>query len=661
MATKRPRYPGFLKVAMPYAKQGLPVFPVNRKSKSPHTENGYKDSSTDPAQIRAWATRWPQANVALDCGAAGVLILDCDGPQGVESIAKYVAEHGEFPLTRKVRSGREEDGYHYYFVNPNGCRNVSQVTMAKLGYPGLEIKAIGGYVILPGSVHGESGRPYEVEVDAELADPPDVLMAMVENGAGPTDDNAAPEKDTLEDLLDNPPSEGERNVWLTSVAGHYARAFKRRGDYTAHVLMASKTTSPQMKEDEVLKTAKSIWQREGSKDTSEEIKQERIERARRKARRTVDEEEAGPRRAVARTADQFKPKAIKWLMPYRIPIGKLSATAGWQGTGKSTFAAHVTGQVTTGKLENSDIAGPRNVLWVSTEEAVEDEILPRLMAANADLARVSFMQMSGADDDDEEAAIPFQLPDDAEHLGDLMADLDPAFVFIDPLLGTINREMDSYRTQDIRHVLSALWRLVKDTDCAMHGALHLNKGKSSNPLVKIAESSGITQVLRSVLLWAVDPESEEGPNGPDRVLLIAKHNLAPPGTPGLKYRLVSHTITAGTDKIEVGMVKPNGETSITANQALAEIGGEPSAVQEAKDFLIAELADGPVDTKVLQKAAKAANVSWEGSIRRAKTELAIESNRVNVEGGDRGAGYWTWSLPTSIKISGHVRPRGGKG
>ena len=70
----------FLNAALGYAAQGLYVFPIKPRGKTPLTNHGFKDASTDPEQIRAWWTRWPDANIGITTGkASGFWVLDLDG------------------------------------------------------------------------------------------------------------------------------------------------------------------------------------------------------------------------------------------------------------------------------------------------------------------------------------------------------------------------------------------------------------------------------------------------------------------------------------------------------------------------------------------------------------------------------------------------------
>ena len=85
--------PTMLAAALAYAARGWPVFPLKPRDKVPaipKTEggSGFYDATTDPAVIRRWWERWPDANVGLATGAAaGFVVLDVDGPEGEASLA----------------------------------------------------------------------------------------------------------------------------------------------------------------------------------------------------------------------------------------------------------------------------------------------------------------------------------------------------------------------------------------------------------------------------------------------------------------------------------------------------------------------------------------------------------------------------------------------
>jgi hypothetical protein len=88
-----------------------------------------------------------------------------------------------------------------------------------------------------------------------------------------------------------------------------------------------------------------------------------------------------------------------------------------------------------------------------------------------------------------------------------------------------------------------------------------------------------------------------------------------------------------------------GQSELTAAELLGAPSDEqqPSAVEEAEEFLRTLLADGPVAHREVQVAAREANISMR-TIKRAKEELGVESDAVREE-GRRGIQGWSWGLP----------------
>jgi hypothetical protein len=76
--------------------------------------HGRKDATTNRARILAWWSQHPQANVGLATGHR-FDVLDLDGPQAVQALRQFAAEHGTTLPARGsvVRSGRADGGWHY--------------------------------------------------------------------------------------------------------------------------------------------------------------------------------------------------------------------------------------------------------------------------------------------------------------------------------------------------------------------------------------------------------------------------------------------------------------------------------------------------------------------------------------------------------------------
>ena len=55
--------------ALRYADIGFSVFPLKPRGKAPATVNGFKDATTDKAQIGTWWDRCPDSNKGIATGA----------------------------------------------------------------------------------------------------------------------------------------------------------------------------------------------------------------------------------------------------------------------------------------------------------------------------------------------------------------------------------------------------------------------------------------------------------------------------------------------------------------------------------------------------------------------------------------------------------------
>ena len=132
--------------ALAYAKLGWKIFPLRPGLKTPLTQHGVKDSSSELSQIEDWWAQWPNANIGLACGeGSGVYVIDIDvnaskridGFKSIEDHMKGVPF--ELTVAQKTPSG----GRHMLFAaagekpsNSNGLLN------------GVDIRAEGYYIVL---------------------------------------------------------------------------------------------------------------------------------------------------------------------------------------------------------------------------------------------------------------------------------------------------------------------------------------------------------------------------------------------------------------------------------------------------------------------------------------------------------------------------------
>ena len=152
-------------------RSSLAIFPL--KGKIPLTAHGCKDATKDRAQVESWWAQYPSANIGIATGEInGLLVIDVDvkhdqGKYGDESLKALESELGELPETWTALTG--SGGLHYYFRYPEGhdIRNsASQLAQD------IDIRAQGGYVVAPPSVHPDTGRAYEWECGSDPEETP---------------------------------------------------------------------------------------------------------------------------------------------------------------------------------------------------------------------------------------------------------------------------------------------------------------------------------------------------------------------------------------------------------------------------------------------------------------------------------------------------------
>jgi hypothetical protein len=146
-----------LSAAMEYAGRGWYVFPCRwqgEHAKAPLTQNGFKNATRDPDQIRRWWTRWPHAMIGAPVDRR-LVVLDVDPRHGGDVRALLGGLGIEHAGTLVCESGRGDGGTHLYYLRPGG-------DLAGTGLPeGIDLR-VGGrhYVIVPPSIHPATGQPY---------------------------------------------------------------------------------------------------------------------------------------------------------------------------------------------------------------------------------------------------------------------------------------------------------------------------------------------------------------------------------------------------------------------------------------------------------------------------------------------------------------------
>ena len=272
----------------------------------------------------------------------------------------------------------------------------------------LDTRGAGGFVVVPPSV---TVQPYRWETDRDpWSIPPEPAAAMAGQSARSastgTAGAVAPTKPTAADrygwraleselALVVTASEGRRNHQLNRSAHALYRLVRDGRLYREDVDHALTTAAEHigLKEREITATLDSAAKARGAvmagsdpHEVTEKLRRKR-ERAERAAKTNDGEAVATMTPAVA-----VNPRRPTWMWYPRIPAGMITIIGAKGGSCKGLTCASMAATVTTGGMW-PDSTGPAeqgDVLWCEAEDPLPEVVVPRLIAAGADLSRITF-------------------------------------------------------------------------------------------------------------------------------------------------------------------------------------------------------------------------------------------------------------------------------
>ena len=251
-----------------------------------------------------------------------------------------------------------------------------------------------------------------------------------------------------------------------------------------------------------------IWQKMGKTSKTEF---DRIIRNARKLKIKVN-------RLVYKTADTLSPKRTRWLWDGWIPLQAITLIAGIEGLGKSTYALHLAARLTRGQLEGEYFKKPVNVSLYTTEDDPQSIIVPRLLAAGADMKRIAFIEGKQKGDNNIQ---PISIEKDIDLLKSHIVDRDTKVLILDPIVTRLDENRDSNDYRDVRTVLETLGQILQNNDAVCIGVTHFNK--STGPIEnRVIGSRAWRAVVRSLVCIHRDEENEH-----ERIVTHSKCNYGP--------------------------------------------------------------------------------------------------------------------------------------
>lgn len=175
--------------ALGYAQRAWRVFPLHgllngsctcgrpscsSPGKHPLVRRGLYEATTDARVIKEWWRRWRSANVGVATGAvSGVVVIDIDLPTAFESLGRLIETKLPTTLTGFTGGG----GVHLVYSSSDEALGNSAGRLLGIDdeLAGIDLRANGGYIVAPPSVH-RSGGSYEwLDANRTVAPAPDWL------------------------------------------------------------------------------------------------------------------------------------------------------------------------------------------------------------------------------------------------------------------------------------------------------------------------------------------------------------------------------------------------------------------------------------------------------------------------------------------------------
>lgn len=336
-------------------------------------------------------------------------------------------------------------------------------------------------------------------------------------------------------------------------------------------------------------------------------------------------------------ASEVTPKELDWLWLFRFLIGHINIIAGDPGLGKSMILIYMAARVSRGgPWPDGSPCKQGSVLYSTTEDGIADTVVPRLIAAGADLNRIHIVETVKCRD---EAELPLFLNEHLPFLDNMLTEHpEIRILIIDTLQSHIGSSVATNNNSSVRGVMTPLKRLAEKHHVAVLCIEHLTKSKTTsgeNATYRVQGSIAFAGAARSVWIVAKDQEDVSGKR---RYLQASKTNLAPDNSGlGLAYEICGPTGSPSVHWLETNISTPIDQLLSVPDGTQGEV-SDGSALGRCCDWLREILTDETPANDI--EAGARSEMFSTATLRRAKTELGIQSKR-------RGS-VWHWVPPSDM-------------
>ena len=336
--------------------------------------------------------------------------------------------------------------------------------------------------------------------------------------------------------------------------------------------------------------------------------------------------EAAPRFTgpVPTRLSKVSAEPVCWLWPGWIPEGSVTVLDGDPGVGKTLITLDLAARVSTGHTMPDGQSGPVEpaAVVLVTGDDVTRTVMPCLDVLGADMTRIDYLPRDGD-----------RLPTDADFgaiFGAVRA-ADARLVVLDPLLSIMSPSGASCTDQELRSTLAKLARVAARTRAAVLVTRDLYGEKEDHLLER---GDGIRNISG---VWT---RLVAGPNPADNRRSVLRRIASDRSTTSVALLQFAMAVNAtGVPSIAWSTPPHAHESSCRLTRRRRQ--GRP-ALDAAVKLLRELLADGPMFVAEVAQAADSAGMKMP-TVRRAKSQLEVESKKQRQPGSDIQA--WMWVLP----------------
>ncbi len=660
--------------AISYAKAGLYIYPSKPNTKAESLVGSWsKNSSNDPKLAEQRWTQFPGATICLDCGKSNIAVIDVDVKgrtleAALKALDNVLDIGDEMPATRMQQS--PSGGRHFFYKGKIKTTKGATGPDGKItiGFgEGIDTRGVGGMIVLaPTKINGKSYKWIDTRKATPLPEFLADIAGKITNRMAQGDGEFEPaySNEEFETALNRIPVgryDNNHDLWLElllacthastvydgkeafiawSCGGESMYASDRdevaaRWDYNyskrnvkggVRVGTFNKHLKDADVPDEFIKAP---WVTSATNDFKDDVPSDAEIAAHTKAHKaTVKEVKNAINKGeiVFTDAATVATQNVDYVWKGRLARGKHTLLAGEAGEGKSQITCDIAARISRGS-EWPDKCGnaPKgNVIILSAEDDPADTLVPRLVAAGADLRYIKILKAV----QDKTGTRKFNLEMDIPRLMSACKQLgDVVLIVIDPVSSYMGGKIKGGDNTQVRHVLDPLSDLAVDLRCAILSITHFRKGAEGPKAVhRIMDSIAFGAAPRATFGVYRDPTDIDGYDDP-RVLLLFKTNL-PDKAKGLKYKI--RETTGGIDKrdgkpIKALRIEWLGVTDLDADTVQRMENEQRAApkLDEAMTFYSDALATGPV--LVAETDARAADLGLKtDTLRRARGKMKIK-------------------------------------